>query len=128
MTTAQALPPGSVAPWAETVPGVGPVTVDILSLITDEDRPIPFAPDLAVEVVSPSQDAAEMAAKAWRYLRGGTRLVWVVWPQHAQIDVWHPDTLDGPVATLSSGDVLNGEDLIPGFSYPIHDFFAGPLR
>ena len=69
-----------------------------------------------------------MASKAWRYLRGGTRLVWVVWPQHAQIDVWHSNTLDGPVATLGSGDMLDGEDLIPGFSYPIHDFFADPLR
>ncbi len=90
-------------------------------------RPIPFAPDLAVEVVSPDQTADEMAAKARTYLAGGTRLVWVVWPQAQHIDVWHLPIRDRPSATLNVGDALDGEDVLPGFTYPVAEVFADPL-
>ena len=93
----------------------------------DTSRPIPFAPDLAVEVASPSQDADAMAAKARAYFAGGTQLVWVIWPQARHIDVWSPDRLDGPAATLNIGDSLDGEDVVPGFSYPVARVFADPL-
>jgi Uma2 family endonuclease len=117
-------------PGAETglIPDVGYYRAERLSLIEDEDKPIPFAPDLAAEVASPSQDAGEMAAKARVYLRAGTRLVWVVWPQSGHVDVWHSDVLTGPVAALSISDTLDGEDVVPGFSYPLADLFADPLR
>ena len=159
---AYALPPNP-APWAEVVPGMGPMTVDDLLTIPDDGyiyevvegvlvrmagsgeeatiigniinnalfnfvvprrlgivtpadgvykfpgaetglvpdvgfyawarhlghrpspRPVPFAPDLAVEVASPDQTPQEMAAKARMYLPAGTRLVWVVWPSSAHI-------------------------------------------
>jgi Uma2 family endonuclease len=92
--------------------------------VTDRSKPIPFAfaPELAVEVASPDQDAGAMAAKALRYLQGGTRLVWVVWPDRQQVDVWLPGDAK-PSATLRSGDVLDGEDVIPGFSHPVADIF-----
>lgn len=48
--------------------------------LVEDDRPYPFAPDLAVEVASPSQKQGDVDAKARRYLRGGTALVWVIWP------------------------------------------------
>lgn len=117
-------------PGSETglVPDVGYYGAARLSLIMDEDKPIPFAPELAVEVASPSQDAAEMAAKARRYLSGGTRLVWVVWPHGAHIDVWRPDTQNGPTSTLGINDILDGEDVVPGFSYAVRDLFADTLR
>jgi len=116
-------------PGAETglIPDVGYYTAERLSLITDEAKPLPFAPDVAVEVASPSQDAGEMAAKARLYLRGGTRLVWVVWPQSAHIDVWHPDSFTGPAMALVLGQSLDGEDLISGFSCPLAELFAPPI-
>lgn len=85
--------------------------------------PIPFAPDLAVEVASPDQRPDEMAAKARAYLAGGTHLVWVVWPSSAHVDVWRPATLDRPAVTLNVGDSLDGEDVIPGFTYPVASIF-----
>ncbi|HWE60278.1 MAG TPA: Uma2 family endonuclease [Chloroflexota bacterium] len=117
-------------PGAETglIPDVGYYRAERLLLVTDEDKPIPFAPDLAVEVASPSQDSDAMAAKARLYLKAGTRLVWVVWPQSGHIDVWHHEVLTGPVTTLRKSDTLDGEDVIPGFSYPVADLFADPLR
>ncbi len=82
-----------------------------------------FAPDLAVEVVSPDQKPDEMAAKARLYLAGGTRLVWVVWPSSGHIDVWRSGHTDGPVVTLNTRDSLNGEDVAPGFTYPVVSIF-----
>jgi len=111
-------------PGAETglLPDVGFVGADKVPAI-DRRRPIPFPPDLAVEVVSASQDEEAMAAKARRYLRGGTRLVWVVWPDREQVDVWHPGDRQA-AATLSVGENLDGEDVVPGFSHPVADLFT----
>jgi Uma2 family endonuclease len=116
-------------PGAETglLPDVGFYLADREALIVDDEKPIPFAPDLAVEVASPSQDADDLAAKARIYLRCGTRLVWVVWPQAQHIDVWHAERPDRPTATLNIGDALEGEELLPGFTYPVVAVFADPL-
>ena len=116
-------------PGADTglLPDVGYYTAAQYALITDHDKPLPFAPALAIEVASPSQDAGDMAAKARTYLQGGAALVWVVWPRSEHIDVWHPGSLAAPATTLHSGDLLDGEDVVPGFSYPVADVFADPL-
>ena len=113
-------------PGAETglLPDAGFYTRERDALIPaeDEDRAIPFAPDLAVEVASPSQGSSAMAAKARIYLAGGTRLVWVVWPARGQIDVWHPGDIE-PV-TFSGNSTLDGEDVVPGFHLRLADLFA----
>jgi Uma2 family endonuclease len=74
-----------------------------------------FAPDLATEVVPPLQDADDMAAKVRTYFAGGTRLVWIIWPQSKHIDIWRQETRDRPEMTLNVGDTLEGEDVVPGF-------------
>ncbi len=68
-----------------------------------------------------------MAAKARRYLQGGTRLVWVVWPERREVDVWRAASVDRAAATLHVDDVLDGEDIVPGFTYRVADVFADPL-
>ncbi len=118
-------------PGAETglLPDVGFYSAARFSQVVDRRRPIPFAPELAVEVASPDQDATEMAAKARRYLQGGTRLVWILWPERRHVDVWHPNDLRPryqdmhPSTTLDGGDLLDGEDVVPGFSHPVADVF-----
>lgn len=82
-----------------------------------------LAPDIVAEIVSPSQYRPEMAAKARRYLAAGVRLVWMVWPKYSQVDVRRLGA-DQPVATLSMGDALDGEDVLIGFSYPLAKLFA----
>ena len=81
-----------------------------------------LAPDLAVEVVSENQYAPGMAAKAKIYLTFGTRLVWVIWPRYQRVDVWHAG--DNAPAVLGADDWLDGEDVVPGFSYPIARLFS----
>lgn len=109
---------------AETglLPDVGFYGAAFFPLVVDRDKPIPFAPELAVEVASPQQTADDMAAKARRYLEGGTRLVWVVWPHARTIDVWRMGDAR-PSSTVGVGDTLDGEDVVRGFSHPVSDVF-----
>ena len=80
-------------------------------------------PDLAIEVVSPSQYRPEMAAKAKVYLDRGVRLVWIIWPQRQEVDVWRMSSPQAPVATLGIGEGLDGYDVLPGFTCPLADLF-----
>ncbi len=84
-------------------------------------KALQLAPDLAIEVVSENQYAPGMAAKAKTYLSFGTRLVWVVWPRYERVDVWRPS--DETPTALGVDDTLDGEDVVPGFTYPIADLF-----
>lgn len=116
-------------PGAETglLPDVGYYRAARRAHITDRSKPVPFAPDLAVEVASPSQGADVMAAKARLYLRGGVRLVWIVWPERREIDVWHPGSVDQPDIALGIEDTLDGEDVVPDFTCSVAVVFADPL-
>ena len=82
-----------------------------------------LAPDLAVEVVSPSNTINEMDDKVAAYLEAGTSLVWVVRPRRRQVTVYTPDS---PIRIFSENDVLDGGDVLPGFSLPFIDFFRDP--
>jgi len=114
---------------AETglTPDVGFYRAERRAHISDRTKPVPFAPDLAVEVASPSQYGPEMAAKAKLYLEGDTQLVWIIWPAKQRIDVWRPDNVERPAPTLGIDDALDGEDVVPGFTYPVAAVFADPL-
>ena len=80
-----------------------------------------LAPDLVVEVVSPSDRASEVAEKAAMWLDAGVRVVWVVDPQARLAAVHHPG---GLVTVLRQDGVLEGEDVLPGFRLPLAPLFA----
>ncbi|CAN5752452.1 Uma2 family endonuclease [soil metagenome] len=80
----------------------------------------PFPPDLAIEVVSPSDRADDVNAKVMIYLRAGTRLVWVVWPRTQTIFAFR----EGGADTLGPNDLLDGGDVLPGFSVPVAEIFT----
>jgi Uma2 family endonuclease len=77
-----------------------------------------LAPDLVVEVASPSPHHREMAAKARLWLDAGVRLVWIVWPAQRQVDVWQREMPDA-AHTLDASDELEGGEVLPGFSYSL---------
>ena len=79
-----------------------------------------LAPDLVVEVKSPSNSNPEMAAKAMMWLSYGSRQVWVEDPERVTITIFRPNT--APV-TLGEDDVLDGGELLPGFSAPVWSLF-----
>ncbi len=81
----------------------------------------PLAPDLVVEIASPSYYRPEMGEKARLWLDRGVRLVWGVWPARRAIDIWTP----GAAAphTLHDGSYLAGDDVVPGFRLPLAELW-----
>jgi Uma2 family endonuclease len=79
------------------------------------------APDIAVEVVSPDDTAAEIAEKVTEYLDAGAKRVWVVYPSTRSVMVHLPDRSS---RTLRGDDFLSGEDILPGFRLAIGDLFS----
>jgi Uma2 family endonuclease len=108
----------------ELAPDVAFVRADRLPSPASPDyykRAPQLAPDLAVEVASENQFAPGMATKAITYLTFGTRLVWIIWPRYKRVDVWHPG--DDTPTSLGVEDTLDGEGVVPGFTYPIARLF-----
>ena len=79
-----------------------------------------LAPDLAVEVKSPSNSNPEMAAKAQMWLCYGSRIALVLDPDSVTVRIYRPNT--EPV-TLGQDDILDLGDLLPGFSTAVWRFF-----
>ena len=79
------------------------------------------APDLVVEIVSPSDRLTAVNDKALMWLRYGVRLVWVVHPDERLVDV-HRD--GHPVVALDESGALDGLDVLPGFSCPVREIFG----
>jgi len=83
-----------------------------------------LAPDLVAEVVSPSQNHTEMDDKARLYIERGVRLVWIIWPDTQEVDLWRPSSPKTSMKTLGLADTLDGLDVLPGFSLPLRDLFT----
>ena len=78
-----------------------------------------LAPDLAVEVISPSNTSREMERKRQEYLAAGTRLVWYVLPVPQEVHVYTGERHD--VVTIDQE--LSGGDVLPGFTLPLRRLF-----
>jgi Uma2 family endonuclease len=81
----------------------------------------PGPPDLAVEVLSPSDRFREVMLKVRDYLEAGTPLVWALDPQSRVTAVFRPGQ---PVRFLDEGGVLEGEDVLPGLALPLREVFG----
>jgi Uma2 family endonuclease len=79
------------------------------------------APDLVVEVVSPSDTVQRIEGKVAQWLESGARLVWVVSPKMRAITVYRSLT---EVVILTEKDMLDGGDVVPGFQIPVTEIFA----
>ncbi len=81
----------------------------------------PVMPDLAVEIASPSDSLPSLRAKAQLYLRNGTRLVWLVFPDDQDIEV---HSISGERQSLGAEDTLTGGDVLPGFQLELKRLFS----
>lgn len=79
------------------------------------------APDLAVEVLSPSENPIEVQQKVRDYLEAGARLVWIVAPRARSATVYRPD---GSARLVREPEAIDGEDVLPGFALSLPDLFA----
>jgi Uma2 family endonuclease len=81
------------------------------------------APDLAIEVLSEANTVGEIHDKIVEYFENGSRLVWVIHPEEKYVLVYRQPE---PAALKRPGDILEGEEVIPGFALDLSEFFAEP--
>ncbi len=84
---------------------------------------VPVPPDIAIEVISPTDRLKAVRRKVAAYQRAGVALVWVVNPRRQTVEVYHPD--DAQPTTLGLDDELDGETVVPGFTLPVRTVFKG---
>lgn len=94
-----------------------------------KSRPVPrvgnawdVVPNLATEVVSPTDSAEELDDKIAEYFRAGVELVWVVYPNQSKIHVHTLPTQ--PITVRLRNDVLDGGTVVPGFRLPLAELFT----
>ncbi|HEV3162423.1 MAG TPA: Uma2 family endonuclease [Isosphaeraceae bacterium] len=89
-------------------------------------KPAPYTaawdvvPNLAIEVVSPSDRAQELMDKIQEFFRAGVEVVWVVYPTHRMVHIYESLT---QIKVLTLADTLDGGALLPGFQLPLAKLF-----
>jgi Uma2 family endonuclease len=101
-------------------PDVAFLSTEHLVQMGEVEDYFPGSPDLVVEVVSPNDRLTKVAEKVAEWLEHGARLVFVVNPRRQTVDVHRPGQ---PTKTLGMDDVLDGEDVVPGWTLAVRDLF-----
>ena len=99
-------------------PDIAFVSAERLPENRQKGSPIP--PDLAIEIVSPTDKHYDVTEKALAYLKAGTRLVRVIEPVAKTVMVYRSET---DFTVFASEDTLTGEDVVEGFTCPVVQFF-----
>jgi len=101
-------------------PDVAFVSAARLSGIGDDSGFVPFAPDLAIEVISPNDSFSTVEEKAFSWLDAGTRLVMLVNPAHETVHVYRAAN---DIAVLGKGDIFSASDVVAGWQMPVESLF-----
>jgi Uma2 family endonuclease len=88
---------------------------------TDDEVFLAIAPDLAAEVLSPSNSASEIQRKAFEYLDAGARLVWIVDPSSATVTVFRGRD---DIRVLGAGETLDATAAIPDLVVDVSELFG----
>jgi Uma2 family endonuclease len=102
-------------------PDVAFVRRERVEAVGDTEGYWPGAPDLAVEVVSPSDTYAEVEEKILAWIDAGTRMVIVVNPRKRSVTVYRSRS---DIVVLSENDVLDAGDVVPGWTMPVRHVFV----
>jgi Uma2 family endonuclease len=111
----------AVDPDVVRAPDVAFVRKERLGLAAEERGYFPAAPDLAVEVISPGDTYTEVEEKVIAWLEAGARMVLAVDARTRTVTRYRG--LDD-IAILTEADVIDGEDVVLGWSMPVADLFA----
>ncbi len=101
-------------------PDIGFVSMERVKVAGRPEKFWEGAPDLAVEIVSPSDTVDEVEGKVDDYLAAGTPLVWVVSPRRKTVTTYRANRKPHVVA---EGDMLSGEEVVAGFEIPVVAIF-----
>jgi len=78
-------------------------------------------PDLAIEVVSPTNSASEVMRKVMDYFRAGVRVVWFIYPLEGLVQIFESATAS---RIIDKEGILEGGEVLPGFQLPLATLFA----
>ena len=84
-----------------------------------------IVPDLAIEVISPSNSASAVQRKVHEYFKAGVIRVWVVYPEQAEVFIY---STPQQIQVVGIGQELDGGDLLPGFRLPVAVLFEDDLE
>jgi Uma2 family endonuclease len=102
-------------------PDVAFVSRQRLAAVEETEGYWPGAPDVAVEVISPSDRYTDVEDKVVEWLEAGSRMVIVVNPRQRAVTVYHSRT---DIIRLTEEDTLEGGDVVPGWQLPIREVFV----
>lgn len=85
----------------------------------------PIPPDLAVEIISPTDIFVKVRSKIYEYLASGVKQVWIVEPDAATVTVYRSPT---DLTIFSGEDELTSDDLLTGFRLPLGEIFRLPAK
>jgi len=105
-------------PERARIPDVAFVSTRRLAEVGPIEKAFPGAPDLAVEVISPSERAADAAQRVRDYLEAGARSVWIIAPEARTATLYHAD---GSARLVREGEALESQEILPGLSIPLRD-------
>ena len=89
-----------------------------------EEKFVPLMPDLAIEIVSPSNSLRQIRRKAQIYLDHDASLVWIVRPSEKGVDVCRSAAGSRlGIKSVRGTDILSGEDILPGFELELTRLF-----
>jgi Uma2 family endonuclease len=109
-----------VDPDITVVPDLSFVRADRLPPEEERQGFLRLAPDLVVEVVSPTDRFNAVMEKVDQYQRAGVPLIWLVQPRRRAVTEF---ALGQEPRTLREGDALDGGEIVPGFVLPVADIF-----
>ncbi|HZS27788.1 MAG TPA: Uma2 family endonuclease, partial [Candidatus Angelobacter sp.] len=105
-------------------PDVAFITNEHLKTVDLDRSPVDGAPALAVEVISPSNSAQDMAKKTQQYLAAGSKIVWIVYPSLRLVEIHSPSGLH----QVREPEPIQAEHLLPGFSLSLTYILEEPKR
>jgi Uma2 family endonuclease len=111
----------SADPDTVRMPDASFVSRNRIEEIGDVDGFLPGAPDLAVEVVSPSDSFNDVDEKVSEYLAAGCRMVIVVNPRRRAATIYRSSS---HIQRLTENDSLDGGDVVPGWTLPLRELFG----
>jgi len=84
---------------------------------------VEFAPDLAVEIISPSEEPADMARKVGEYFVSGAQQVWHMFPEARTLIIFHSPS---DATVYQAEEEVDLDNLLPGFHSRVADLFQKP--
>jgi Uma2 family endonuclease len=110
----------ALSPTTRRSPDVAVILGDRRAELQDA-KVIPIIPDIAAEVLSPSETPRAVHRKLGQYFRAGVKEVWVIDPESRTLEIWTGLTLNEPAL---EGDNVLTSPLLPGFELSLKDLFA----